>query len=52
MIAITRYRVPAEESDGFAEQMGAVLETLSGSQGYRSGLASPAPSTTPGCGRW
>lgn len=37
MIAITRYRVPAEESDGFAEQMGAVLETLSGSRGYRSG---------------
>jgi hypothetical protein len=37
VIAITRYRVPDGEADGFAEQMTAVLDALSSSQGYRSG---------------
>jgi hypothetical protein len=37
VIAITRYRVPGPEADGFAEQMTAVLDALSASPGYRSG---------------
>lgn len=37
MIAITRYRVPAEDSGGFAESMTAVLTALSASPGFRSG---------------
>ncbi|MEU9842367.1 antibiotic biosynthesis monooxygenase, partial [Actinomadura sp. NPDC048032] len=37
MIAITRYRVPDEESGGFAESMTAVLEALAASTGFRSG---------------
>ncbi|GAA4149058.1 antibiotic biosynthesis monooxygenase family protein [Actinomadura keratinilytica] len=37
MIAITRYRVPEEQSDGFAEQMGRILDALAASPGYRSG---------------
>ncbi|TDD80805.1 antibiotic biosynthesis monooxygenase [Actinomadura darangshiensis] len=37
MIAITRYRVPGEESDGFAESMTEVLAALSASPGFRSG---------------
>ncbi|WP_433478097.1 antibiotic biosynthesis monooxygenase family protein [Spirillospora sp. CA-142024] len=37
MIAITRYRVPGEESDRFAERMTAVLTALSASPGFRSG---------------
>ena len=37
MIAITRYRVPDEESAGFAERMGVVLDALAASPGYRSG---------------
>ncbi|MWA07289.1 antibiotic biosynthesis monooxygenase [Actinomadura sp. LD22] len=37
MIAITRYRVPAADADGFAERMTAVLAALSRSTGFRSG---------------
>lgn len=37
MIAITRYRVPERETDGFAAQMTEVLDALSSSPGYRSG---------------
>ncbi|NKZ08677.1 antibiotic biosynthesis monooxygenase family protein [Actinomadura latina] len=37
MIAITRYRVPGEDADGFAERMTAVLAALSASPGFRSG---------------
>ncbi|GLW62850.1 hypothetical protein Arub01_10940 [Actinomadura rubrobrunea] len=37
MIAITRYRVPEEQAEGFAEQMGQILEALAASPGYRSG---------------
>jgi Antibiotic biosynthesis monooxygenase len=37
VIAITRYRVPGQEADGFAEQMTRVLDALSSSPGYRSG---------------
>ncbi|GAA4369249.1 hypothetical protein GCM10023088_19190 [Actinomadura verrucosospora] len=37
MIAITRYRVPDEESGGFAESMTAVLEALAASTGFLSG---------------
>jgi hypothetical protein len=37
VIAITRYRVPGDEADGFAEQMTAVLDALASSPGYRSG---------------
>ncbi|MFD0686645.1 antibiotic biosynthesis monooxygenase family protein [Actinomadura fibrosa] len=37
MIAITRYRVPSEEADGFAARMDAVLAALSASPGFRSG---------------
>ncbi|GAA2458613.1 hypothetical protein GCM10010191_93250 [Actinomadura vinacea] len=37
MIAITRYRVPGQEADGFAERMTAVLDALAASPGYRSG---------------
>jgi hypothetical protein len=37
MIAITRYRVPGEASDGFAEDMTAVLAALAASPGFRSG---------------
>jgi hypothetical protein len=37
VIAITRYRVPGPEADGFAERMTAVLDALSASPGYRSG---------------
>lgn len=37
MIAITRYRVPDEESGGFAEGMTAVLAALAASTGFRSG---------------
>lgn len=37
MIAITRYRVPDEDSGGFAENMTAVLNALSASPGFRSG---------------
>jgi len=37
MIAITRYRVPDEEADGFAARMTAVLQALSASPGFRSG---------------
>lgn len=37
MIAITRYRVPGEDTDGFAERMTGVLTVLSASPGFRSG---------------
>ncbi|MFB4315445.1 antibiotic biosynthesis monooxygenase family protein [Actinomadura sp. 21ATH] len=37
MIAITRYRVPEQESAGFAESMTAVLDALAASPGYRAG---------------
>ncbi|MBW8483511.1 antibiotic biosynthesis monooxygenase family protein [Actinomadura parmotrematis] len=37
MIAITRYRVPPERSDGFAADMTTVLDALAGSAGYRAG---------------
>ncbi|MFC9974881.1 antibiotic biosynthesis monooxygenase family protein [Spirillospora sp. NPDC127200] len=37
MIAITRYRVPDEAAEGFATDMGGVLESLAGSTGYRAG---------------
>ncbi len=37
MIAITRYRVPGEDADGFAAGMTAVLAALSASPGFRSG---------------
>ncbi|MEU5988620.1 antibiotic biosynthesis monooxygenase family protein [Spirillospora sp. NPDC047418] len=37
MIAITRYRVPGEEADGFAAAMTGVLSALSASPGFRSG---------------
>jgi heme-degrading monooxygenase HmoA len=37
MIAITRYRVPSEEAAHFADQAGAVLESLSACRGHRSG---------------
>lgn len=37
MIAITRYRVPDEDADGFAARMTAVLRALSASPGFRSG---------------
>lgn len=37
MIAITRYRVPEEQAEEFAEQMGRILEALAASPGYRSG---------------
>ncbi|HEU5032149.1 MULTISPECIES: antibiotic biosynthesis monooxygenase family protein [Actinomadura] len=37
MIAITRYRVPAADADGFAERMTAVLAALARSTGFRSG---------------
>ncbi|TDC70349.1 antibiotic biosynthesis monooxygenase [Actinomadura sp. GC306] len=37
MIAITRYRVPGEDSDDFAGRMGAVLTALAASPGFRSG---------------
>ncbi|WUH96668.1 antibiotic biosynthesis monooxygenase [Spirillospora sp. NBC_00431] len=37
MIAITRYRVPGDAADGFAEGMTAVLTALSASPGFRSG---------------
>ncbi|HEY8481325.1 MAG TPA: antibiotic biosynthesis monooxygenase family protein [Spirillospora sp.] len=37
MIAITRYRVPEDEAEDFAERMTAVLTALSASPGFRSG---------------
>ncbi|QFG25683.1 antibiotic biosynthesis monooxygenase [Actinomadura sp. WMMB 499] len=37
MIAITRYRVPGAEADGFAARMSAVLTALSASPGFRTG---------------
>ncbi|QXJ25091.1 antibiotic biosynthesis monooxygenase [Actinomadura graeca] len=37
MIAITRYRVPGEDADGFAARMTSVLGALSASPGFRSG---------------
>ncbi|MFS2291860.1 MAG: antibiotic biosynthesis monooxygenase [Actinomadura sp.] len=37
MIAITRYRVPGEDAEDFAERMTAVLTALSESPGFRSG---------------
>ncbi|HEX2315270.1 MAG TPA: antibiotic biosynthesis monooxygenase family protein [Thermomonospora sp.] len=37
MIAITRYRVPEEESEPFAAELTAVLEALSAAPGYRGG---------------
>lgn len=37
MIAITRYRVPGDDADGFAERMTAVLTALSARPGFRSG---------------
>ncbi|XRQ03441.1 antibiotic biosynthesis monooxygenase family protein [Actinomadura welshii] len=37
MIAITRYRVPGEDSGDFTERMTAVLAALSASPGFRSG---------------
>ncbi|GAA2576365.1 antibiotic biosynthesis monooxygenase [Actinomadura fulvescens] len=37
MIAITRYRVPSQEADGFAAQMTSVLDALAASPGYLSG---------------
>ncbi|GAA1543715.1 hypothetical protein GCM10009678_28030 [Actinomadura kijaniata] len=37
MLAITRYRVPADRAETFAAEMDAVLETLAASPGYRSG---------------
>jgi hypothetical protein len=37
VIAITRYAVPPEDSDGFAEQARTALKVLSESPGYRSG---------------
>ncbi|MFC4051137.1 antibiotic biosynthesis monooxygenase family protein [Actinomadura syzygii] len=37
MIAITRYRVPGEDADGFAERMTAVLTALSAAPGFRAG---------------
>ncbi len=37
MIAITRYRVPDEEADGFAKAMTGVLAALSTSPGFHSG---------------
>ncbi|MFG1999666.1 antibiotic biosynthesis monooxygenase family protein [Spirillospora sp. NPDC048911] len=37
MIAITRYRVPGPEADGFAAQMTSVLDALAASPGYVSG---------------
>lgn len=37
MIAITRYRVPESEAEAFAAELGAILESLSGAPGYRTG---------------
>jgi antibiotic biosynthesis monooxygenase len=37
VIAITRYRVPIEDSETFAAQVGAVLQALSAAPGYVSG---------------
>jgi hypothetical protein len=37
VIAITRYRVPADEAEVFAGQARAVLEALSACRGHRSG---------------
>ncbi|RFS85582.1 antibiotic biosynthesis monooxygenase [Actinomadura spongiicola] len=37
MIAITRYRVPGEDADDFADRMTAVLTALSECPGFRSG---------------
>jgi heme-degrading monooxygenase HmoA len=37
VIAITRYRVPVDDAETFADQVRAVLEELSASPGYRSG---------------
>ncbi|REE99323.1 antibiotic biosynthesis monooxygenase family protein [Thermomonospora umbrina] len=37
MIAITRYRVPEEDSESFAAELGAILEALAAAPGYLSG---------------
>ncbi|MGH3391998.1 MAG: antibiotic biosynthesis monooxygenase family protein [Actinomadura sp.] len=37
MIAITRYRVPIEDSETFTERVDTVLQVLSASPGYLSG---------------
>ncbi|MBC6461624.1 antibiotic biosynthesis monooxygenase family protein [Actinomadura sp. HBU206391] len=37
MIAITRYRVPIEDSETFTDQASAVLRALAACSGYRTG---------------
>lgn len=37
MIAITRYRVPEEETERFVAELGAVLQALAAAPGYRGG---------------
>ena len=37
MIAVTRYRVPEEETERFAAELGAILEGLAAAPGFRGG---------------
>jgi hypothetical protein len=37
VIAITRYRVPGEQAETFAAELGSILEALAVAPGYRTG---------------